>query len=303
MFDDLAAFFHENVVTAFTDYAKTKKEEPHGRSRDLRAAITAATALYHLREHVPTKFRKSREQIAKLCPDYDLLGDIVNAAKHRELKKGTPQINSAEDVFELTVVTRYEDDQGEYSDTNKLVVVKLKDGSERDVSEVLTNVINFWGQELTKHQVLPRFKPFPLPVPPGSRPLTRADAKQRLDQEIIRGVRFKHMLRLQKYNSTTGKSEPIDLTGSQVHYRIYKPAYSIDIELTGPAGEKVKTAFDLTDEQSMKWHEIETDEERRAFVQALVKENKEEVQRLIAEAVEKGQSTHSLREKQVFDND
>ncbi len=39
MFDDLAAFFYENVVPAFTDYSKIKHDDPYGRSKDLRAAL------------------------------------------------------------------------------------------------------------------------------------------------------------------------------------------------------------------------------------------------------------------------
>jgi len=180
MFDDLAAFFYENVVAAFTDYSKIKRDDPCGRSKDLRAALTAATALYHLREHIPGQYRKSRSDVAKLCPDYDLLGDVVNAAKHDELTLGEPQINSAEDIYEATVVTRYQDQDGEYSDAQKMVMVKLKDGSERDLFEVLTNVMNFWGRELTRYGVIKGFDPFVAPGAAGSRFVKRGDAKKRL---------------------------------------------------------------------------------------------------------------------------
>ena len=108
MFDDLAAFFYENVVAAFTDYSKIRQNDPYGRSRDIRAAIDTATSLYHLREHIPAQYRKSRSEVAKLCPDYDLLGDVANAAKHDDLTRGKPQIKSADDIYELTVITRYE---------------------------------------------------------------------------------------------------------------------------------------------------------------------------------------------------
>src|SRR6516165_8581907 len=157
MFDDLAAFFYENVVAAFTDYSKTRQSDPYGRSRDIRAAIDAATSLYHLREHIPSQYRKSRSEVAKLCPDYDLLGDVANAAKHDDLTRGTPQINSADDIYEMNVITLYEDCDGEYSDAQKLVMVKLNNGTERDLFEVLTNVINFWGHELESFGVTKGF--------------------------------------------------------------------------------------------------------------------------------------------------
>ena len=76
VFDDLRAYFYENVVATFNAYFEVKRNGLYGASRDLRAAIVAATALYHLREHIPTAHQESRAELAQICPDYDLLGDI-----------------------------------------------------------------------------------------------------------------------------------------------------------------------------------------------------------------------------------
>lgn len=286
MFDDLAALFYENVVAAFTDYSKIKHDDAYGRSKDLRAAVIAATALYHFREHVPQQYRKSRREVAKLCPDYDLLGDVVNAGKHDDLdpNRGKPQINSADDIYEATVLTRYEDQDGEYSDAQKMVMVKLKDCSERDLFEVLTNVINFWGHELARLKVIKQFKPFPVPEAPGSRFIKRADAKKRLDTELIRGLRFKHQMKLQKYNANKGTSAPIDLTGAKLHYRIYKPSYSLDVVLKNHDGQELKATFDLTKEESLKWHDLETEEQRREFLHILTEQRKQHLQKLISDS-------------------
>jgi len=284
MFDDLAAFFYENVVAAFTDYSTIKRDDPYGQSKDLRAAIIAATALYHLREHVPARYRKSRSEIAKLCPDYDLLGDVVNAAKHDHLTQGEPQINSAEDIYEMTVVTRYEDQDGEYSDAQKMVMVKLNDGSERDLFEVLTSVINFWGHELARLGVIKGFNSFTVPEAPGSRFIQRADAKKRLDTQILRGLRFKHQMKLQKYDTNKGASAPIDLTGAKLHYRIYKPSYSLDVMLKNQNGEELKATFDLTEEESLKWHGLDTEEQRRESLNILTEQRKEHLQKLISDS-------------------
>lgn len=285
MFDDLAAFFYENVVAAFTDYSKIKHGDPYGRSKDLRAATIAATALYHLREHIPARYRKSRSEVAKLCPDYDLLADVVNAAKHADLTHGKPQINSADDIYETTVVTRYEDDDGEYTDSQKMVMVKLNDGSERDLFEVLTNVINFWGRELASYGVIKKFDPFTVPEAPGSRFIKRADAKKRLDTEMVRGLRFKHHMKLQKYDANKGTSEPIDLTGAKLHYRIYKPSYSLDVVLKNQNGQELKATFDLTEEESLKWHGLETEEQRREFLTILIEHRKQHLQKLINDSM------------------
>jgi hypothetical protein len=284
MFDDLAAFFYENIVAAFTDYSKVRRNDPYGRSRDIRAAIDAATSLYHLREHLPAQYRKSRSEVAKLCPDYDLLGDVANAAKHDDLTRGKPQINSADDIYEMTVITRYEDCDGEYSDAQKMVMVKLKNGSERDLFEVLTNVINFWGRELESYGAIKGFKPFPVPKAPGSAFIKRADAKRQLDIEMIRGLRFKHHMKLQKYDAAKGTSEPINLTGAKLHYRIYKPSYSVDVVLKSQNGKELKATFDLTEEESLKWHGLETEEQRTEFLRTLTECRKEDLQKLINHA-------------------
>lgn len=54
MFDDLTAHYDENVVTSFVEYRDRTRDGVAGRSRDLRAALTAAAALFHFREHLPS---------------------------------------------------------------------------------------------------------------------------------------------------------------------------------------------------------------------------------------------------------
>jgi len=73
MFDDLNAYFYENVVASFEEYISTKKSNKSGRSRDLRIAVNAASALFHLREHLPDSNQLSEKEIELLCPDYKII--------------------------------------------------------------------------------------------------------------------------------------------------------------------------------------------------------------------------------------
>src|SRR5437899_872107 len=101
MFDDVEALFVEHVVPAYRAFIESVSSGPAGSSKDLRLAVNAATALHHFREHVPTATQKTRGTVAALCPDYDLLGDIVDATKHHTLtRKSQPLIRSANDVYE-----------------------------------------------------------------------------------------------------------------------------------------------------------------------------------------------------------
>jgi hypothetical protein len=82
---ELAAYFYQSVFLAYHRYKQVKNDHEMGDNKDRREALDAGVALYHLREHIPQKIKKSRGQLAALCTDYDLLGDIVNATKHKVL--------------------------------------------------------------------------------------------------------------------------------------------------------------------------------------------------------------------------
>ena len=272
MFDDLAAYYHENVVSSFVAYRGISKDGVAGRSRDLRDALIAATALFHLREHLPTA-APSRAYVERLCPDYALLGDVVNAAKHKSLNGKTPHgppfVNDAANLSEQLVFIEYEDVAGTYRYVQKTVLVKLADGSERNLLEVLTNVINFWEQHMLSLGVLSAARTFAYDGDIRAR--TRAECEaNRLDFEIVQGQRFLQTMRLLRFDNKTGKAEPIDLTGSKLNFSIYRPKFDVEASLTHDASGKVfKTTITLTEDESALLSRISNDRERQAFVNGL----------------------------------
>jgi len=161
MFDDLNAHFHEHLVPLYVRHREIREKAKAGLSRDLQAATATANALYHFREHLPQSHAMSRAKVAAQCPDHDLVGDIANVSKHAELTRGVPKVSHAQSVCEIIVLTEFSDDKGIFTDARKLVTVKLDDGTERDVFDILTNVINFWGQQLALWGVLKDYNLFP----------------------------------------------------------------------------------------------------------------------------------------------
>jgi hypothetical protein len=269
MFDDLAAYYHENVVAAFIAYRETSKDGVAGRSRDLREAIIAATALFHLREHLPKPGALSRKEVERLCPDYALLGDVVNAAKHKSISQNTPHgaplVTDAERLTEKLLVIEYEDAEGVYRCTQKAVVAKLADGTERNLLDVLTNVMNFWEGRLHSLGVLSTQRTFVFE--PQVRYRTRAECEQiRLDFQLVQGHRFKQSMQFLRFDASTGQALPIDLTGSNLNFRIYKPRFDFDVSLRDEAsGKEYTRTVVLSDEENETLAGMATDEERQAF--------------------------------------
>lgn len=272
MFDDLAAYYYENVVTSFATYREMSKDGLAGHSRDLREALSAANALFHLREHLPSG-GLSRGQTESLCFDYALLGDVVNASKHRALTGNTPHgaplVNDASCLSEEIAIIEYEDNEGVYRYSAKTVVVKLTNGEERNLLEVLTNVINFWEQHLTLIGVLeePRVFEFIDPI----RPRTRSECEEnQLNFELTQGQRFRQSMRLLRFNDDTGNAEPIDLSGSKLTFNIYRPKYDIDISLRHDAtGREINKTITLSEEDSMELSSLTSEEEKQNFLSGL----------------------------------
>jgi hypothetical protein len=205
---ELAAYFYEHVFLAYDRYKKAKNDHTMGNNKDRREAINAAVALYHLREHIPQSLNKSRSQLAALCPDYDLLGDIVNASKHGVVTRGTPHVTRLDAIQEILVSTKFSDQDGEYANDEKMVEVELVDGSKRDIYEILTNVINMWLDELHQIGAIDQQPPIQL----NRQSLVTRENAHGVSLQITTGIRWGKSLRLQKsipvneFQTVEGKS-------------------------------------------------------------------------------------------------
>jgi hypothetical protein len=269
MFNDLAVYFHQKVWKDYKTYADTIKDGKSGVNNDLRLAIHAAESLYHLREHIPQVQQKSRDEIARTCPDYGLLGDIYNTAKHRSLTRGNPQVINAEDIYEQIALTKYEDKQGEFCYAEKLVLVNLNNGSTRDLYEVLTNVLNFWLNEL--HNLGVTVYPEPIDIESWRLP-TREESQ--LSLEITKGLSFTMNFQLRRYNYETQSVEPIDLTDKEIRFNLTQMLpQSVDITIKDEeTDEEIKQTIFLSEEQSHKLSEMNDNKEISEFLMKLATE-------------------------------
>ena len=273
MFDDLAAYFQENVVAAFEEYLAIKRSVTTGRSRDIRTATAAAAALFHLREHLPPASALSRSDAERLCPDYGVLGDIANVAKHRSLTAQTPHgpplIALATQLREMITVTEYEDEAGQYRHVDKRVMAELSNGDRRDVLDIMISVMNFWQRHLHALGVIPRARTFQSLA--LRQPMSRSECgSDRLNIEVLQGLRLHQTIQLLRYNYVTGAIEPVDLTGMEACLRIYKPSYSVDVSLTHDAtGASLMRSVSLSDEESRAMAMLDSEAEREAYAGSL----------------------------------
>jgi hypothetical protein len=116
MNDTFTADFRHLVQPAYEACVEEKKTGVIGLRRDLRAALEAAKVLYHLREQIPLPYTKTGRDdwrdVAKHCPEYGLLRDVADTAKHGRLNDQTRSICNAQQIEERITVTEYEDAEG-----------------------------------------------------------------------------------------------------------------------------------------------------------------------------------------------
>jgi hypothetical protein len=288
VFDDLGGLFYESVVSAYDAYAESRDGAKTGRNILLRNAVEAATALFHFREHLSPELSRTRPEVVLECPDYRLLADVANVAKHkvltRQTSEGASLVSSAEDISELLVVTSYEDEAGEYSDARVQVTVKCSDGSSRNLDSAIVSVLNYWSGALSAAGAV-SYPPRKAMEEPGSRFIPRAEARSP-NFEILNSVRWTTLMQLRKFNAKEGRSDPVDLTGKNIEFNIYAPSYVLNMTVTPSGAPPVTCALELTKEQSVAYDILTTDNERNDFLRRLVDERQTELQSKLSSALQ-----------------
>ena len=150
MYPDLKSHFVLEVESSYQSYLKIKDKPVMGTKADLRKALECASALYHFGEHFSIFLNRQfnnnfNEEIKPLSSDYSLLRDVVNIHKHHTINRGKNlQLNSTNQIKEVLCIIEYQDLLGKYRYSEKIIELRLNNGSYRDLHEVLNNVINTW---------------------------------------------------------------------------------------------------------------------------------------------------------------
>ena len=250
MFSNTRDHFIQNVYPSYRAFLEKRDTGEIGVNDLVRLGTQAATALFHMREHLPNPVRNS--ELENVCPDYKLIGNVTNASKHNVIDKHDPKLSDASQIFEAGVITSYRDEQGEYRSALPEVFLRLDDGSERRLSEVLFNVMVMWCNKLRTLEVVDAQFP-DLPEVDGH--VSREEAARRgMPLRMIQGEEFKTQFRLRRFDYATNRSEPVDLTGATVQFRVYAAPKEVPLDIVMREGD-APTEFKvpLTEEQGLEF--------------------------------------------------
>jgi len=282
VFDDLAAYFHENVLESYMRFLNHLAGAESGFSEDLRNALAAASAVFHLREHLPESHRPTRAEVAQECPAYDILGDVVNASKHGKLTRSPRHIAGPDCIEEITETTKYRDHAGVYFHSRRRVVVTTLDGREHDLAELLTGAINFWLTKLADLGILPRRPPFQPPFTQEAP--SRAQAEAQKQHLLMRqGVRFRMKERLLEYDYETRTAKPWHVDKSE--YRFWRPCRA-ELRAENPrTGHAFTIPIELSEAEEESLEQLDNDADRQRLIHEIAVRQGvlEEAQRRIRE--------------------
>jgi hypothetical protein len=142
----------------------------------------------------------------------------------------------------------------------------------------ITRILNFWGEMLNEAGVT-SYSVRPEPNPVGYRYLTRGEANTRLDLEVLRGLDFHQTMHLLRFDNELGRAVPIDLTGADLRFRIYKPpAHILNITMSHPEHGQVTASIPLTAEENRELHHIERQSDHDVFMERIIAAHRLEIE-------------------------
>jgi len=288
MFDSPRKYFFENVLASYNEFLAYRSRNEWGEDQLLRRGINAANALFHLREQIPDNIRPSKNALKSQYPDFGLIADFANVAKHHEISNDNPSISKADQIFEIMLFTHYADDQGEYTSPQIEVFVELDDGTEMKLINLLYSVMCMWRDVLDKLGIVSLSAIPPLNI---DIPVTRDDASKKNSLHMRQGEDFKVKCRFMKYNYEKNKAEQKEMSGDNFRFWVKKLPEKATISAYYKNSNKKLVDFDvpLTKDQASQFVSIEDEDKKTAFLKKVVDENpktKDELERTIKSAYE-----------------
>jgi hypothetical protein len=167
----------------------------------------------------------------------------------------------------------FNDELGEYTAPQLEVYVKLDNGTEIKLINILYNVMTMWRDVLDNLGIISREPLEPLII---DIPISRDEAsKRRANLQIRKGEDYQWHFRMEKYNYEKKITEPMDITGMDIQFQIRKLPENapIHIHITNPSiGVDVEFDFSipLSEEQALHYTELTENEKKEKFLKEIM---------------------------------
>lgn len=290
MFHDLNAQFQTQILPAYQKFRDMRLDGQMGNYALALAATSCASVLYHFREYIPKEHRPTRKEVSEECPEYKLIADVTNAMKHSVLSRppldGPALVRSSNDIYELAVIINFDGDGvcEPYSHCEPVVCVKCTDGIDRYLDDALVEVINFWGSKLKELGIAEYDKIIPLPFP-GTIFIPQ-DSARGITEKRLKGLGGSSNAKLMEFDHQSGFARPIDLTGAQVEFTMYRPRFNLIVEIKIPTiPETYHHVIGLSDQESQEYIALKDEKEVATFQTKIANEQKDQIEEGLAEFI------------------
>lgn len=276
MYDNPKWQFHEDLIASYNELVTQLNAGPFGMNKGLKAAVQAASSLYHFREHLPPGIKLTSSQVKSQCPAYSLLEDITNISKHHALTRGNPTLTDASVFSDYIFIIRFEDSLGHYMHALKQVRVNLPNGDSIDVFSAVTRVLNFWGNYLVANNVLSGFNSFPEPVS-AERVIVSREAASELKFETLQNWRLPGFnMQILIHDPVLQGNFPPPTPLERVRFTFRKrPSVVLNLTFSDPiSGSETDVAFDLSEEEEIEFNSLKSSDTRVAFIERIMSNRK-----------------------------
>jgi hypothetical protein len=162
-------FFIEKVIPSYSTFVNYYNSRVFSKNVDTFNAGEIAGSLLDIPEHLFNEFgtsitpsyKKLRDQISLAENDYKIVCDLGNVIKHREINFNSPTFTNLDNINEFIALCRFEDDQGVFYKSRKLLEVTLDDGSTVEIGGIIQKSLNVWANYLITHNIIPSFPKLP----------------------------------------------------------------------------------------------------------------------------------------------
>jgi hypothetical protein len=196
---------------------------------------------------------------------------VVNASKHKDVTRGKPKVTSADKIVEHVVYTQYGDESGHYMPATKAIEITLKDGTTRELFDVLTNVVNMWMDFLAAAGISEKMKPF---AHEDRNRIISRDEAGKMNLAMTQGIACDLRFKMQKYNYEKGFPEPWDLSGHNISFNVYDPTKmktELTVQLTNPEGKKYVADIELDAEEKAEFYLLQGTSQEDEFKGKVIK--------------------------------